>query len=481
MYDIGMIGLAVMGENLSLNIESKGYKVLGYDISKQQMKSFEEGRAKGKNIGFADSVAELVSKLESPRVLMMMIRAGNPVDQVIKELSPLLDAGDIIIDGGNSNYEDSNRRYNQLQELGIHFIGSGVSGGEEGALHGPSLMPGGAKEAWDRIKPIFTAIAAKTEDGHVCTDWIGPQGSGHYVKMVHNGIEYGDIQLITEAYHILRNGLNLSTDEIAEIFKDWNKGELDSYLIDITSIILEKKDNDGLPLVDKILDVAGQKGTGKWTAINSLKDGVPLPLIGESVYARFLSSLKAERIKANKLYKKEIKPITTDKKAFIESLKNALYVAKIISYAQGFSLLRQASKDNDWNLNYGSIASMWRGGCIIRSQFLYKIKQAFDTNKDLENLLLDPYFKDIVSSRIKDYRIVLSQGILHGIPLPSFSAGLSYFDAYTSHTLPANLLQAMRDFFGAHTYKRIDSDPNQSFHTNWTGKGGSTSSTTYNA
>jgi 6-phosphogluconate dehydrogenase len=481
MYDIGMIGLAVMGENLTLNIESKGFGVCGYDISKERMNVFKEGRAKGKNIGLASSLEDMVSQLKSPRIIMMMIRAGKPVDQVIEELLPLLDTGDIIIDGGNSNYVDSARRYETITKQGIHFIGSGVSGGEEGALRGPSLMPGGSKEAWSYVEPIFKAIAAKTETNEICTDWVGSGGAGHYVKMVHNGIEYGDIQLITEVYHIMREGLGLSAGEMSEVFASWNNGELDSYLIEITTDILQKKDEDGEPLVNKILDTAGQKGTGKWTAISSMQEGVPLSLIGESVYARFLSAIKEERVVAAHTYNRKVTPITVDKTTFIHQLKDALYVAKILSYAQGFSLLQEASKAYNWNLNYGSIAMMWRGGCIIRSRFLGKINEAYTSNHTLQNLLLDPYFKQEVEQRIENYRKVVATGVLSGIPLPSLTSGLSYFDGYTTEKLPANLLQAMRDYFGAHTYERLDRPRGEFFHTNWTGSGGSTSSTTYDA
>lgn len=480
-YDIGMIGLAVMGENLTLNMESNGFSVCGFDIDQKRMKAFQEGRAKGKQIGFASSLNDLVQKLSKPRKIMMMIRAGSPVDQVISSLLPLLDKGDIIIDGGNSNFEDSQRRYKEVTTKGFYFIGSGVSGGEEGALHGPSLMPGGSKEAWEDISPIFYKIAAKTEQNEACTGWVGPDGAGHFVKMVHNGIEYGDIQLITEAYHIMKEGLAMTADQMADVFAKWNKGVLDSYLIEITVDILRKKDTDGTPLVDKILDTAGQKGTGKWTAINSLHQGVPLSLIAESVYMRFLSALKEEREVAAQTYNRQIKPITTDKSVFIDQLEDALYVAKILSYAQGFALLRQTSDTFNWNLNYGEIANMWRGGCIIRSRFLNDINHAYKTLPDLSNLLLDAFFKTELETRIDHLRQVIAKGVLSGIPMPSLTAGLAYFDGYTSRRLPANLLQAMRDYFGAHTYERIDQPRGVFFHTNWTGKGGNTSSTSYNS
>jgi 6-phosphogluconate dehydrogenase len=480
-YDIGMIGLAVMGENLVLNIESNGFSVCGFDIDQTRMDTFQKGRAKGKQIGFALSLKDLVSKLKKPRKIMMMIRAGSPVDQVIEALLPLLEKGDIIIDGGNSNFEDSKRRYENVTKHGFYFVGSGVSGGEEGALHGPSLMPGGSKEAWEEISPVFYAIAAKTKTGEACTGWVGPDGSGHFVKMVHNGIEYGDIQLITEAYHIMKDGLGMTADEMADVFEDWNNGVLDSYLIEITVDILRKKDTDGTPLVDKILDTAGQKGTGKWTAVNSLHQGVPLSLIAESVYTRFLSALKEERQVAAQTYHREIKTIQIEKKVFINQLQDALYVAKILSYAQGFSLLRQASDTYNWNLKYGQIANMWRGGCIIRSRFLQDINKAFHVTPDLKNLILDPFFVSELKSRMDHLRQVIATGVLSGIPMPTLTAGLAYFDGYTTDRLPANLLQAMRDYFGAHTYERVDKPRGEFFHTNWTGTGGSTSSTTYNA
>ncbi|MGS0972446.1 MAG: decarboxylating NADP(+)-dependent phosphogluconate dehydrogenase [Candidatus Izemoplasmataceae bacterium] len=479
MYDIGMIGLAVMGENLVLNIESKGFSVCSYDISTERMTAFENSRAKGKKIGFASSLEDLIAKLSKPRKVMMMIRSGDPVDEVISKLIPLLDKGDIIIDGGNSNFEDTQRRYNEVTTAGLLYVGSGVSGGEEGALLGPSMMPGGSIEAWKHLSPIFEKVAAKTDNGLICTGWIGPDGAGHFVKMVHNGIEYGDIQLITEAYHIMRDGLGMCADEMADVFSSWNEGELDSYLIEITASILRKKDDDDSPLVDKILDTAGQKGTGKWTAINSLHHGVPLSLIGEAVYARFLSAQKEERVIAANVYNRKIKKINKDRLHFLTLLKNALYVAKILSYAQGFSLLRQASDTFNWDLNYGQIATLWRGGCIIRSRFLDKINNAFENNSNLTNLMIDSFFKEEIQSRIDDYRYIVSEGVLSGIPMSTLSAGLAYFDGYTTERLPANLLQAMRDYFGAHTYERIDQKRGKFFHTNWTGTGGTTSSTTY--
>ncbi len=481
MYNIGMIGLAVMGENLVLNMESKGFSVCGYDIDPKRMTAFASNRAKGKQIGFASSMHDLIQKLEKPRKVMMMIRAGKPVDSVIEQLVPLLEPGDVIIDGGNSNYQDSIRRYETVTAQGVYFIGAGVSGGEEGALNGPSIMPGGSYEAWDLVKPIFKAIAAKTDSGEICTDWIGKDGAGHFVKMVHNGIEYGDIQLITEIYHIMRDGLLMTADEMSTVFSTWNTRELDSYLVEITADILAHKDTDQTPLVDKILDTAGQKGTGKWTVINSLDSGTPLSLIGESVYARFLSALKDERVEAASTYQRTVTPIKTQKEEVLQQLEDALYVAKIISYAQGFALLKDMSNTNQWDLNYGNIALLWRGGCIIRSRFLGKIKEAYDRNPALTNLLLDSYFKNTMESKIINLRHVVSASALSGIPVPSLSAGLAYFDGYTTANLPANLLQAMRDYFGAHTYERTDKPRGEFFHTNWTGKGGNTSSTTYDA
>lgn len=411
---------------------------------------------------------------------MLMIKAGNPVDQVIEQLIPLLDKGDVIIDGGNSLYTDTTRRTEYLDEKGLLYIGTGVSGGEEGALIGPSIMPGGNKDAWPIVKPILQAIAAKVNDGQVCCDWVGEDGAGHFVKMVHNGIEYGDIQLITETYHMLKDLLHLSNDEMSDIFSKWNQSELDSYLIEITADILAYKEKDGSHLIDKILDTAGQKGTGKWTVNAALDQGVPLTLIGESVFSRFLSAIKDERVEASKYYQKENKSFDEDKDTFIEDLKQALYAAKILSYTQGFQLMRASANFYNWHLNYGGIALMWRGGCIIRSVFLDKIKAAFDKNQNLNNLLLDSYFQDTMKNVIPSLRKVISKAVLYGIPVPAMSSALSYFDGYTTDRLPANLLQAQRDYFGAHTYERVDKDKGKFFHTNWTGKGGNTTSTTYN-
>ncbi len=479
-YDIGLIGIAVMGENLALNMESKGFSVVVSSRHQETVDAFLNGRAKHKKFAGTTNLKELVSMLKVPRKIMLMIKAGNPVDQVIEQLIPLLDQGDVIIDGGNSLYTDTTRRTKYLKEKGLLFIGTGVSGGEEGALIGPSIMPGGNKEAWPIVKPILQAIAAKVDDHQVCCDWVGEDGAGHFVKMVHNGIEYGDIQLITETYQMLKDLLQLSNDEMSNIFSEWNQSELDSYLIEITADILAYKEEDGSYLIDKILDTAGQKGTGKWTVNAALDEGIPLTLIGESVFSRFLSALKDERIDAEKHYPKDIKKIDEDPKAFMNHLKQALYAAKILSYTQGFQLMKASATSYNWHLNYGGIALMWRGGCIIRSVFLDKIKQAFDLNPNLNNLLLDPYFKDTMKKVIPSLRKVISVAVLSGIPVPAMSAALSYFDGYTTNRLPANLLQAQRDYFGAHTYERTDKKRGEFFHTNWTGKGGQTTSTSYN-
>ena len=478
--DIGMIGLAVMGENLVMNMASKGFLVSAFDIDEKRVLDFKEGRAKGKTIQTYTNLKDFVSSLEKPRKIMMMIRAGSPVDQVIDQLIPLVDQGDIIIDGGNSNYQDSTRRTEYLKQKGIHFIGSGVSGGEEGALNGPSIMPGGSPEAWEPIKPIFQAISADV-NGDKCCEWIGENGAGHFVKMVHNGIEYGDIQLITEAYQLMRDLLQLSHDDMSEIFKAWNKTELDSYLIEITGEILAVKDTDGEPLVTKILDKAGQKGTGKWTAITSLEENVALTMITEAVYARIISSQKDERVEAAKAYPKTIKPYVGNKLSFIEDIRKALYAAKIISYAQGYDLMRTAAKTYNWNLNYSGIAKIWRGGCIIRSAFLNNIKEAYEKNPELPNLIMDDFFKNQMKDLLDSWRKVVGTAVINGIPTPAMSSALSYFDSYTTASLPANLLQAQRDYFGAHTYERIDQPKGKFFHTNWTGRGGDTSSTTYNS
>lgn len=478
-YDIGLIGIAVMGENLALNMASKGFSVVVSSRNQETIDTFLDGRAKGKNMAGTTDVATLVSMLEKPRKIMLMIKAGRPVDLVIDSLVPLLEKGDIIIDGGNSLYHDTTRRVQALKEKGIHFVGAGVSGGEEGALLGPSIMPGGAKEAWPAVKPILQSIAAKVADGSVCCDWVGEEGAGHFVKMVHNGIEYGDIQLISETYHLLKSLLQLSNDEMAQTFTTWNQGQLDSYLIEITSEILAYKE-DGKHLIDFILDTAGQKGTGKWTVNAALDHGTPLTLIAESVFSRFLSSQKDERVLAAKKYPKPAPVKETDPGSMIKDLENALFAAKIISYSQGYALMKQAAEEYQWSLNFGGIALMWRGGCIIRSAFLDDIKAAFEKNPQLTNLLMDDFFKETMDRVIPSLRRVISKSVLAGIPVPTLSAALSYFDGYTTDRLPANLLQAQRDFFGAHTYERIDQPRGRFFHTNWTGRGGNTSSTTYN-
>ncbi|KGA96426.1 6-phosphogluconate dehydrogenase [Alkalihalobacillus alcalophilus ATCC 27647 = CGMCC 1.3604] len=463
---IGVIGLAVMGKNLALNIESRGYSVSVFNRSFDKTEEFLKNEAEGKNFKGAKTIEEFVQSLESPRKILLMVKAGAATDATIDSLKPFLEKGDILIDGGNTYYEDTIRRNKELEETGLHFIGTGVSGGEEGALKGPSIMPGGQEEAYKLVEPILTAISAKV-DGEACSTYIGPNGAGHYVKMVHNGIEYGDMQLISEAYFILKNLLGLEANELHEVFAEWNKGELDSYLIEITADIFTKVDEEtGKPLVDVILDTAGQKGTGKWTSKSALDLGVPLPVITESVFARFISAMKEERVKASKVLSgPEIKPFTGDKKTVIEAVRKALYMSKIVSYAQGFAQMKAASEENDWNLRYGDIAMIFRGGCIIRAQFLQKIKEAYDNEADLANLLLDPYFKEIVENYQGSLREVLGLAIQSGIPVPAFSSALAYYDSYRTETLPANLLQAQRDYFGAHTYQRIDKDG--IFHTEW--------------
>lgn len=475
---IGLIGLAVMGENLVLNLESKGFSVAVYNRSIDKVDSFIAGRAKGKQIVGTHSLRQLVEALQTPRKVMMMVKAGQAVDDTIETLLPLLDKGDIIIDGGNSNYEDSQRRMAYVENQGLWYIGTGVSGGEEGALKGPSIMPGGSVEAWEQVKPILQSISAHV-DGIPCCDWIGSGGAGHFVKMVHNGIEYGDMQLIGEVYDLMRTLLGLSNDEMQAVFSEWNEGELDSYLIEITRDILGYREEDGSALLDKILDTAGQKGTGKWTGISALHAGVPLTLIVESVFARSVSSQKEERIAASKVFDFKPSAPVADSKAFIEALRSALYAAKIISYAQGFSLIKTVGEENKWDLNLGGIALLWRGGCIIRSAFLDKISQAFTQDPTLKNLILDPYFSSILHKTHQQLREVVASAALNGIPTPSLSAALSWFDSYRTENLPANLLQAQRDYFGAHTYERVDRPRGEFFHTNWTGRGGNTASTTY--
>lgn len=480
--NIGLIGLAVMGENLVMNMESKGFTVAVYNRTTNKVNDFINGRAKGKNIIGTFSLKELADNLEKPRKVMMMVKAGQAVDDFINALMEVLEPGDIIIDGGNSHFPDTIRRTEYVESKGMYYIGTGVSGGEEGALKGPSMMPGGSPNAWQYVKPIFQSISAHVEDGSPCCDWVGENGAGHFVKMVHNGIEYGDMQLICEAYHLMKDILGMSADEMHKVFEQWNKTELDSYLIQITRDILAFKDTDEKPIVDKILDTAGQKGTGKWTGISALDEGVPLTLIGEAVFSRCLSAMKEDRVEASKIYSnKQVAKFTGDKKQFIEDIRCALYASKIISYAQGYTLMRTAAKTYNWNLNYGGIALMWRGGCIIRSVFLGKIKEAYDNNPQLTNLLLDPYFKGVIEKLIPSWRKVVAQAVMCGVPAPAFATALNYFDGYTSERLPANLLQAQRDYFGAHTYERLDSPRGEFFHTNWTGEGGNTSASTYTA
>jgi 6-phosphogluconate dehydrogenase len=481
LADIGLIGLAVMGENLVLNMESKGFTVAVFNRTVEKVDRFTGGRGKGKNFIGTHSVEELVKSLKRPRKVMMLVKAGKAVDDFIELLVPHLEQGDIIIDGGNSHFPDTIRRTKYVESKGLLYIGTGVSGGEEGALLGPSIMPGGSNDAWPHVKPIFQAIAAKVSDGSPCCEWVGENGAGHFVKMVHNGIEYGDMQLICEAYQIMKELLGMTPDEMHEVFKDWNKGELDSYLIEITRDILAFKDEDGKPLVEKILDTAGQKGTGKWTGVAALDQGVPLTLIGEAVFARCLSAQKDERVRASKVLTGPSKKYTGDKKAFIEDIRKALYASKLVSYAQGYVLMRAAAGEYGWNLNNGGIALMWRGGCIIRSAFLGKIKEAFDKNQKLENLLLDPYFKEKIVAAQDGWRRVVATAAMQGIPVPAFSTALAYYDGYRSERLPANLLQAQRDYFGAHTYERVDKPRGEFFHTNWTGRGGDTASSTYTA
>ena len=461
----GVIGLAVMGKNLAMNIESRGYSVAVYNRSREKTDDMLK-EVSGKNITGTYTLEEFVNSLETPRKIMLMVKAGAPTDSTIEQLKPLLDKGDILIDGGNTLFTDTQRRNKELSELGFHFIGTGVSGGEEGALHGPSLMPGGQREAYELIAPIFKDISAKV-NGDPCTTYIGPDGAGHYVKMVHNGIEYGDMQLIGESYFLLKHVLGLNAAELHEVFSDWNKGELDSYLIEITADIFTKTDEEtGKPLVDVILDTAGQKGTGKWTSQNALDMGVPLPIITESVFARFISAMKDERVAASKVLRGPSQAaFSGDKQSFIESVRKALYMSKVCSYAQGFAQMRAASEEYGWDLSYGDIAMIFRGGCIIRAQFLQKIKDAYDRDPNLKNLLLDPYFKEIVESYQDALREIIGTAVRQGIPVPCFSAALAYYDSYRTEVLPANLIQAQRDYFGAHTYQRIDKEG--VFHTEW--------------
>lgn len=477
--DIGLIGLAVMGENLVLNMESKGFIVAVFNRTVEKVDAFTEGRAKGKNIIGAHSIEELVQNLKRPRKVMLLVKAGKPVDSFIDMLIPHLQEGDIIIDGGNSHFPDTMRRTEYVESKGLLYIGTGVSGGEEGALKGPSMMPGGSPDAWPHVKEIFQSVCAQTESGEPCCDWVGENGAGHFVKMVHNGIEYGDMQMICETYQFMKYGLGMSNEEMHDVFAEWNDAELDSYLIEITRDILAYKDENDEYVLDKILDTAGQKGTGKWTVMSALEMGQPLTLIGEAVFARCLSALKEERVAASKVIEGTVEKYEGDRAECIQNLRKALYASKVVSYAQGYQLMRAAAEEYKWNLNYGGIALMWRGGCIIRSVFLGKIKDAFDENPELTNLLLAPFFKEVVESAQSAWRDVVTSAVKMGIPVPAISSALAYFDGYRTARLPANLLQAQRDYFGAHTYERVDKPRGEFFHTNWTGKGGSTSASTY--
>src|SRR4051812_48369118 len=479
--DIGLIGLAVMGENLVLNMESRGYTVAVFNRTTSKVDDFVGGRGKGKKLVGCHTVQDLVSPLKRPRKVMIMVKAGAPVDAVIDEVAPLLEPGDILIDGGNTHYPDTTRRTRDLKAKGLLFVGTGVSGGEEGALKGPSIMPGGNPDAWPAVKPIFQGIAAKVDDGTPCCDWVGQEGAGHYVKMVHNGIEYGDMQLICEAYHLMRDLLGMDPDAMHEVFARWNRGALDSYLIEITRDILAFKDPEsGRPMIDLILDAAGQKGTGKWTVNSALDLGVPLTLIAEAVFARCLSAQKDERVVASKVLKGPGTKFEGDRKALVDDIEMALYASKLISYAQGYALMNAMGKETGWKFNNGGVALMWRGGCIIRSAFLGKIKEAFDRNPKLDNLLLDPYFSEQVIRAEESWRRACAAAIMHGIPLPAMTSALTYLDGSRPENLPANLLQAQRDFFGAHPYERVDRPRGKFFHTNWTGRGGTTASTSYN-
>ena len=480
LCDIGLIGLAVMGQNLVLNMNDHGYRVAVFNRTTSKVDDFLAHEAAGTKVVGTHSIPELIQALKKPRRVMLMVKAGETVDQMIEQLVPHLEKGDIVIDGGNSHYPDTTRRTIDLAAKGLLFIGTGVSGGEEGARHGPSIMPGGNPAAWPYVKEIFQAIAAKVDDGTPCCDWVGENGAGHYVKMVHNGIEYGDMQLIGEAYDLLHRAVGLTSAEMAAVFADWNNGELDSYLIEITADIFRKLDDDGVPVVDKILDTAGQKGTGKWTGISALELGMPLTLIGEAVFARCLSAMKDERVAASAVLKAPAKPPISDRDAFIEDIRRALYCSKLISYAQGYLLLREAAREEKWNLNFGGIALMWRGGCIIRSRFLGKIKEAYDKNPRLENLLVDDFFSSTLNKYQGSWRRGIVRAIECGVPTPAFSTALAFFDGFRTARLPANLLQAQRDYFGAHTYERVDKPRGQFFHTNWTGHGGRVSSGSYN-
>ena len=478
--DIGLIGLAVMGQNLVLNMNDHGYRVGVYNRTTSVMQEFIAGPARGTEVRGFEQLEELVANLERPRRVMLMVKAGNAVDRVIEQLLPLLEPGDIVIDGGNSNYRDSVRRTGELEARGLHFVGTGVSGGEEGARTGPSIMPGGSRDAWPHVQAILQGIAAHV-DGVPCCDWVGEGGAGHFVKMVHNGIEYGDMQLICEAYHLMHGALGMSAGEIGAVFERWRSGKLDSYLIDITADVFTVLDDDGEPLVEKILDVAGQKGTGKWTVVNALELGIPLTLIGEAVFARFLSSLKDERLAAARVLQGPTSGPELDRDRVVADLEQALYASKIGSYAQGYMLMKAAAEEEGWTLNYGGIAQMWRGGCIIRSRFLTDIKAAYDGNPELQNLLLDDFFKGEIEAAQGAWRRTVAAAVTAGIPTPAMSAALAFYDGYRLERLPANLLQAQRDYFGAHTYERVDRERGEFFHTNWTGRGGEVSSRSYNA
>jgi 6-phosphogluconate dehydrogenase len=477
--DIGLIGLAVMGENLILNMESKGFTVACFNRTVSKVDDFLNGRAKGKNIIGCHSIEELVAGLKKPRKIMLMVKAGQPVDEFIDHLLPHLENGDILIDGGNSNYQDTIRRTAHVESQGKLYIGTGVSGGEEGALHGPAIMPGGSPAAWEHVKPIFQKIAARAPDGAPCCEWMGENGAGHFVKMVHNGIEYGDMQMICETYELMKEGLGMTNEEMHEVFAEWDKGELDSYLIEITADILKVKDQDGNYVIDLILDTAGQKGTGKWTVIEALDQGQPLTLIAEAVFARCLSALKDERVDASKALQGPKAAFRGKRQNLLTDLRFALYASKIISYAQGYQLMRAAAIEHGWNLNYGGIALMWRGGCIIRSVFLGKIKDAYAADPGLTNLLLAPYFTQAIAQAQEGWRRVVAQAALHGAPVPAMASALSFYDGYRQAWLPASLIQAQRDYFGAHTYERVDQPRGQFFHTNWTGTGGAVTSTSY--
>ncbi len=480
--DFGLIGLGVMGENLVLNVESKGFTAAVYNRTTEKVDDFINGRGKGKNFIGCHSIEDFVASLERPRKAMILVKAGKPVDMVIESLLPHLEEGDIIIDGGNSYWPDSTRRTKELKEKGILFVGTGVSGGEEGALKGPSMMPGGDERAWKSIQPIFQAIAAKVNDKEVACDWVGDEGAGHFVKMVHNGIEYGDIQVICEAYHLMKDVLGMEADEIGDTFREWNSGDLESYLIEITGDIFKTKDPEtGKPMVDMILDVAGQKGTGRWTVVDGLELGQPITLIAEAVFSRNISAMKDHRVEASKVLKANGTKVDADKKEMLEAIRSAVLASKMVSYAQGFQMIEEAGKENSWKLNKGAIALMWRAGCIIRSSFLGNIRDAFDNNPDLSNLLLDPWFTKRITECIPGWRKVVAAAVTTGVPVPAISSALAYYDSFRTESLPANLLQAQRDYFGAHTYERTDKPRGEYFHTNWTGEGGSTTASSYNA